>query len=373
MKKALSVLLLLAVMLFALALPAYALEVDASAAILIDSATGKILFQHNAAQSLPPASTTKMLTALIALERGDLSAEITVPADYVNVGESSIGLEPGDVYTLEQLLYAMMLRSANDAAQVVAIAIAGSEADFVDLMNEKSEELGLTGSVWKNMHGLPDDGHLSSAADLAIIARTAMQNATFREIVGTQKYTIPQADGEDIVFYNRNQFLTTYEGALGIKTGHTTPSGPCLVAAASKDGMELIGVLLNCESMNSEMAEMMDYGFETFELKKMGSKGQSLGTVEVDKGWEKTVNAVLTEDVYMIVHRESSASLDPSISLANTVDAPLQEGDVVGSVIYSDGEGTIVEKQLVAEKEVIKYTLWEVLKGIFTSIFRVFL
>lgn len=373
MKKALYILLLLAVMLFTLALPAYALEVDASAAILIDSATGKILFQHNAAQSLPPASTTKMLTALIALERGDLSAEITVPADYVNIGESSIGLAPGDVYTLEQLLYAMMLRSANDTAQMVAIAIAGSEAEFIDLMNEKSEELGLTGSVWKNMHGLPVDGHLSSAADLAIIARTAMQNEKFREIVGTQKYTIPQTEGEDIVFYNRNQFLTTYEGALGIKTGHTTPSGSCLVAAAAKDGMELIGVLLNCESMNSEMAKMMDYGFDTFELKKMGSKGQSLGAVEVNKGWEKTVNAVLTEDVYMVVHRESSASLEPSVTLAGKVDAPLQEGDVVGSVIYSDGEGTIVEKQLVAEKEVIKYTFWEVLKGIFTSMFRVFL
>ena len=199
---------------------AAALTIDAAACVLIDASTGRVLYENNAHQALPPASTTKVLTALLVLESvEDLSTTVTLPDDFANVGESGIQLEPGETQTIEDLLYALMLRSANDAAQALAIAVSGTEEAFVKYMNDKTEELGLTDSTWQNPHGLDAEGHLTSAYDLAMITREAMKYPLFNQIIVTEQWTLPwPSNVYDRVVYNYNQFLTLYEGADGVKT-----------------------------------------------------------------------------------------------------------------------------------------------------------
>ncbi len=353
---------------------AAALDIDAAAAVLIDSQTGKILYQKNSNQALPPASTTKILTALIALEKGELEQEITVPPGFVNVGESGIWLKAGETHTLEDLLYALLLRSANDAAQVIAMGIAGSEDEFIGLMNEKSQELNLQNSTWKNVHGLYADGHLTSAYDLALIAKEAMKNQTFRTITATKEYIMPwPGNTVERDLFNRNQFLSIYDGAIGIKTGQTSQSGSCLVAAVERENMCLIGVVLNCNEMYNQMAALMDYGFESFELKQVGAAGDVLGKIKVNSGWDKEINAVLPQNMYIIMDKSKTKDAASRVKLEVSLDAPISKGAVIGQVFYDDGEGTAIEGELVAQKDIPRYTFWGVVKDAFSRIFKVLL
>lgn len=369
--KKLLITLLSAVLFFCIhILPASALTIEASASILIDLNSGKVLFQENSTQALPPASTTKILTALVALENGTLDQEITIPANFVNVGEVGVWLKAGETHTLEDLLYALLLRSANDAAQAIAIGIAGSETAFVSMMNQRSQELGLTSSTWKNVHGLYEDGHLTSAADLAIIARIAMQNEAFRTIVATKEYQIPWPGNDSPRdLYNRNQFLTTYEGATGIKTGQTTQSGSCLIASSARGNMSLIGVVLNSDEMYKQMAVLMDYGYEAFEMRQIGKAGDVLGQVKVNSGWENEVEAMLSKNIYMIMPKDKETEPVNSINLNESVDAPFVKGQPIGSIRYTDGEGGVVEAELVARNDVVRFTFWGTIKGVFSRIF----
>ena len=187
---------------------ALGVEVPAKAAVVIDADTGKVLFEQNAHEELPPASTTKILTATLVLEHLDLDEVLTVPEGFVNDGEAGIWLEPGEKQTVEALLMAMMLRSANDAAQMLAIGVAGSEEAFADLMNERVAELGLENTHFVNPNGLHDDNHYTSAYDLAMLTREALKNETFNEIITTNRYQLPWVEGEyDRVVYNRNTLL----------------------------------------------------------------------------------------------------------------------------------------------------------------------
>jgi len=202
---------------------ASAIQVDATSVILIDANTGRIIYQQKAHKSLPIASTTKVLTALLVLEHiDDLSQTVTVPADFVNAGEASIWLEPGETVKVEDLLYAMLLRSANDAAQMLAITVAGSEEAFADMMNQRTAELGLKDSHWVTAYGLQKDGHYSSAYDLAFITKQAMTMPKFNQVIVTRSWSMPWANNDyDRVVYNIDKWLDKYEGADGGKTGYT--------------------------------------------------------------------------------------------------------------------------------------------------------
>jgi D-alanyl-D-alanine carboxypeptidase (penicillin-binding protein 5/6) len=354
---------------------ALSFTVDAASSILIDAHTGKILFQENANQALPPASLTKMLTALVAIEKMPLSEEITVPPDFVNPGEAGIWLRAGETHTLENLLYAMLLNSANDAAAVIAIGVAGSEDAFVKMMNERSAELGLNASVWKNPHGLYQDGHLSSAYDLAIIARTAMQNTAFQKIVSAKEYTMPwiespgDSSGENRELFNRNQFLALYEGANGIKTGQTTQSGPCLTASVVRGNMHIIGVLLNSDKMYTQMAALMDYGFETFEMMPVGKAGEIFGTVKIKSGREEEANVMLPKNMYILVPKEKRESASKTVSITEIIEAPAVKGLNAGKIIFSDGEGYSIESELVLAVNIERFTFWGTVKDVFRRMF----
>lgn len=238
----------------ALAMP----EVTAQAAIVSDMASGQILAEKNAHQRLAPASTTKIATALVALQRGQLEEQVVVHESAL-VGGAKMGLSPSQTVTLEELLYGLLLRSGNDAATAIAQHIGGSVDGFVEMMNQEAENLGLTATHFVNPHGLDAPDHYSSAYDLMMMARQALADPTFAEIVSTQQYTFR---GRRL--NNRNELLGNYRGADGVKTGTTAGAGECLVASATRDGHQVLVVILGSEDRYGDALTLLDYYFDNY-------------------------------------------------------------------------------------------------------------
>lgn len=372
MKRLLTVLLLCLLICAVCSGSASAITVDASSAVLIDASTGRVLYEQNAHDKVAPASTTKILTCLLVLENvEDLSATVTLPADFQNVGESSIYLEPGETITYESLLYALMLRSANDAAQALAIGVAGSEEAFAEMMNARTAELGLTDSHWVNAHGLDAEDHYSSAYDLAMIAHTAVQIPFFNDLVASAAYTLPWADYEyDREIYNHNQFLDLYEGADGIKTGFTDDAGYCLVGSATRDDMRLIGVVMNApenEERNSHykaMAALMDYGFSSYTAKQLGRKGDVVGSVRISGSKVNSIDVVLGSDVNLPVTASSDFEPKVEYDFPRSLQAPIAANESIGKATYTDEEGKTVTVDLYLKEGVERYTFGLVFKQV---------
>lgn len=237
-------------------------KVDAEAAVLMVANTRRILYAINPDAIMYPASTTKIMTLLTALEKGKLDSNVTVSAAAAGCEGSSLELRPGDSLSLRDLLYGLMLVSGNDAAEAAAENIAGSVPAFVELMNAKAGQLGLVNTHFSNPHGLPDPlNHYSSARDLALITATALQNPDFAKIVATREYAVPFKNRAPIRITNTNKLLRSYPGATGIKTGYTQEAGDCLVASAKRGGVQLIVVLLNDDARWQDAAQLLDYGF----------------------------------------------------------------------------------------------------------------
>lgn len=375
MKRAAVCLLLIVALVFGAPANSLALTVNATGAVLVDVSTGRVVFQQNAHEALAPASTTKVLTALLVLENvEDLSKTITLPADFKNVGESSLYIEPGDTYTYEDLLYALMLLSANDAAQALAIGVAGSEAAFVEMMNARTAELGLTDSHWENPHGLDGEAHLSSAYDLAMITREAAKIDMFNTIVATLEYTIIKNDGSERPLYNHNQFLDRgYEGADGVKTGYTSKSGSCLVASATQNGLRLIGVVLNAEGHYDQIEQMMNYGFGKYTALNLGKKGDVVGQIRVLSGPIDQVDVLLGEDVSIPIEIGSDYQPEPRYEFPLTLEAPFSAVQPVGEAFYQDSQGNQITVPLYLSTGAERYTFGTVFAEIWQRFLSIFL
>ncbi len=231
---------------------------SAQAAILLDATEGRVLFSQNADQRLPMASTTKIMTAIVAIENMPTDYIVTVPKEAVNIEGSSIYLYEGEKITCLDLLYGLMLESGNDAAAAIAIAVGGTMERFVMLMNEKARELGLKNTHFANPHGLSNDDHYTSAADLAKLTDYALGDELFAKIVSTKRYT---ACNGARYYVNHNRLLFSYDGMIGVKTGYTIASGRCLVTAARRNGRTLIAVTLNDYYGSTDHVRMLDTGF----------------------------------------------------------------------------------------------------------------
>lgn len=350
MKKLLA---LLAVLLLPAAALAQEVSTSAKACIIVDAASGRTLLEHNAAAPLPMASTTKVMTALLALELGDLSAPVTCGRNAFGVPGTSIYLSLGETLTLEQMLYGLMLASGNDAAVAIAEHLGGSVEDFCRLMTQRAAELGCTDTVFLTPHGLPCEGHHTTARDLALIAREAMTHKTFRSIVSTQRATIPWADHDyDRVLNNKNKLLSTYEGATGIKTGYTKAAGRCLVFGADRDGMEIIGVVLNCADWFTEAARLMDMAFDQYERSTLMTAGEAIRSIPVDRADGAEVNALLTADLSAIVPKGALAQIE--IDLPQSLEAPVQAGQVLGEVRMRHDGQVLCAVPLVASSDVAR-------------------
>lgn len=265
-------------------------DTSARSAILIERTTGKVLLAHNSREKLPMASTTKIMTALLAMERGNMEEIVTVGRNAYGVPGTSIYLSLGEKITLHDLLCGLMLASGNDAAVAIAEHIGGDVQTFCEMMTQRAAELGCTGTVFTTPHGLPAEGHCTTAHDLALIAREAMSHELFRQIVSTRRASIPwEGRSYSRILNNKNKLLSDYEGATGIKTGYTRAAGRCLVFGAQRDGLEVIGVVLNCSDWFSEAARLMDMGFAKYEMFTALGEGEMVRVLPVRDGTQKTV------------------------------------------------------------------------------------
>ncbi len=332
-----------------------ALDVSARSAIVIEAETGQIIFEKDANTRRPMASTTKIMTALVAIESGDISREIVVDAAAAGVEGSSIYLNAGDRITLESLIWALMLESANDAAAAIAIGVAGSVEAFADMMNERARALGLSDTNFTNPHGLSDDNHYTTAHDLARLTAAAMENETFRRIVSTDKYRIAYADTARSL-HNHNKLLHIYDGAIGVKTGFTKASGRCLVSAAERDGMTLIAVTLGAPDDWADHTAMLDLGFASVERVSLIAPGESV-FISPCIGSEKGDITIKNRDGLSLILPRSDRNITRRIILPRYFWAPIAEGDEVGRIEFYDGQTRLGEVSLYAEEaaEQIEY------------------
>ena len=310
---------------------------DARAVILVEARTGQVLYERNADQPMPMASTTKIMTALLAIERGDLRQVITTSDRAWGVEGSSLYLALGEQRTLEELLYGLMLQSGNDAAVAIAEGVAGSVETFVGWMNQRARDLGLEHTRFVDPHGLASRDHYTTARDLATLARVAMQNPTFRRIAGTREYRMPWPEKQsERVLYNHNRFLWRYDGATGVKNGYTRAARGALVASAERDGVELIGVLLGAHptGMYRDMAALMDWGFAGFTPMTLVRAGEVVGRVAVAGGEVASVPAVASHGSRWLVARGGPGpAVTREVEPVPGLRAPLEHGARVGTLV----------------------------------------
>ncbi len=325
-------------------------DTSALSSILLDAQSGTALAQKNIHARLPMASTTKIMTALVAIERLDLDQTVCVPPAAVGIEGSSVYLYAGEQITVRTLLYALLLSSANDAAVALAIAACGSVEQFAHAMNEKAAALGLTDTHFCNPHGLHDDAHYTTAWDLARLTAAALTNDTFAEIVSTRRYTAAQ-NGTDAtrLFLNHNKLLSRYEGAVGVKTGFTKKSGRCLVSAAKRDGLLLIAVTLNDPNDWQDHAALFDWGFASYR------------NFTADKG-EITLPVVGGQAAEVTLRTQGTLSLTLPCrgEITHTVEAPrflfggFAKGEVKGRIVYALDGQKIGEISLVTDSAVAR-------------------
>ena len=352
-------------MLFSLSSAARASEpftVEAKAAVLIDGASGRVLFSQNAGQRLPMASTTKIMTAIIALEHSLPGEIVTAGKNASGVEGSSIYLSEGEELSMEHLLYGLMLRSGNDAAVAIAEHVAGSVDAFAGLMNAKAEELGAD-AHFVNPHGLPAEGHEASALGMALIMRSALTIPDFRTITATARKVIPWVGNEySRVLENKNKLLTTYEGATGGKTGYTKAAGRCLVFSAKRNGLELIGTVLGCPTWFETAETLLDYGFENFQAKAALAAGQAAGEVRLTGGERDAVAVTAGSELSAAVAKGQPFTVH--YEYAENLTAPVRKGDPVGTAHIKSGGEILASCPLLAAEDVNVWNFSSALQSI---------
>ncbi len=324
-------------------------SVSAASAVLMEQSTGTVLLDVDAHRRLPMASTTKIMTALVAIERANLADTVSVSEKAVGIEGSSVYLKAGEQLTMEQLLYAVLLESANDAAAAVAIAVAGDIPSFSEMMNETAAKIGLTETHFTNPHGLDEDEHYTTAYDLALLARYALQNETFARIVSTYKTTIPLSGEEGTrVLVNHNRMLKSYEGAIGVKTGYTRHSGRCLVSAAERDGVLMIAVTLSAPDDWHDHTAMLDYGFSLYEAVRLAKIGEYTCTLDCIGGDTETI-AVSNHTELTVALPRDRTPITVRVTANRPLCPPIAVGEEIGEIQFFSGDKEIARLPLCAD------------------------
>ena len=330
-----------AVIAFSIPVRAGAVGTSASCAILMDADSRRILYAQNIHEARLIASITKLMTALVAVEREpDLEQVVTIQPEWLGSEGSSIYLKPGEQITLKALLYGLLLQSGNDAAMAIACFLAGDEASFVELMNQKAWELGMDHSSFANPSGLNHEDHYSTAYDMALLACACLENETVADICSTRTITI-----EGRTFANHNRLLYQYEGCVGMKTGYTERAGRTLVSAARRDGQTLVCVTLNDGNDWKDHASLLDYGFSTYPRVILCEKGQTFGGLPVSGSLLTTVEAVAAREVSFPLMEGEELELE--VNLTDAVQAPISAGTVMGIAWWKLNGQTVAYTDLV--------------------------
>lgn len=334
-------------------------KLTARSAIVMDTVTGQVLYERDIDTRRYPASTTKMMTLIVALEHGRLDDIVTVSKHAEGVEGSTLWLVQGDKIPLGELLTGMMMHSGNDATVAVAEHIAGSVPAFVEMMNEKAAEIGAYNTHFVNPNGLPDENHYTTAFDLAKIAAYGYSLPHFEEIVSKQEVIYDWVKDPAKKLRNENQMLWLYRGANGVKTGYTDAAGRCLVSAARRDGMQLVAVVLDSYYMWNDSIALLDYGFQNARPKTLVKKGEVVAKAEVADGQQDEVELVAAESLVAVEKLGETGKVEKKLEIPEEVAAPIKKGDVVGKVVcYYDGkrQGAIY---LLAAKDVEYYSFWD--------------
>lgn len=333
-------------------------RVTAAAAILLDWRTGQVLYAKNAYRPRAPASTTKILAAIVVLENARLNEKVKVSQYAAWTPGSHMPLEPGQELTVGELLWGILLRSANNGCVAVAEHIAGSERAFVEMMNRRAAQLGCRKTHFRNPHGISVRNHYTTAFDLALMARYALTLPAFETIVRTREATLELDGGDEglMRLSNTNRLLWTFSGAEGVKTGTTDAAGKCLVASATRNGRRLVSVVLASADRYADTAELLEWGFDNFATVRIARAGRPLATVGVSGGLERRVHLAPEEEFWVAVPSWTADSLGFEVHLVEPVKAPLRRGQVVGWAEAVLGDGVVRAVNLVAADDVPVWT-----------------
>lgn len=354
-------------------------DISAEAAILIDADTGTVLFEKNIHQKMFPASTTKILTGIIAIENGNLEKKVIVDKETpYDINGSHIALEPDEVITMKDLIYATLIESANDAAAVIAKQISGSTEEFAKLMNDKAKEMGAKNSNFVNANGLPDDNHTTTAYDLAMIAKYAMKNDFFRKVVSSYNYTIEPTNkktesrylksanrllySNEKINVNGNNVNIKYEGVNGIKTGYTVAAQQCLVASAERNGQNLISVVLKSNGTNVyiDTHKLLNYGFDNFSNVKIAFKNEYIDNIDVENGDKPFVTGIVGSDLYSLVPKGRENEVKRNIIIPEKISAPISKGQVIGKIELKIDNKVIDTCNIVSAMEIDQKAVFDV-------------
>ncbi|AGX05373.1 D-alanyl-D-alanine carboxypeptidase [Bacillus infantis NRRL B-14911] len=352
---------------------------NVKSAILIERDTGAVLYEQNSNEQLPPASMTKIMTMLLimeAIDKGKLSMDEKIRAsEYAaSMGGSQIFLEPGEEMTTEQMLKGIAIGSGNDASVAMAERLAGSEEEFVKLMNKKAKDLGLKDTIFKNATGLPVTEHYSTAHDMALMAKELLKYEGITKFTGTYEAYLREDTDKKFWLVNTNRLVRFYPGVDGLKTGFTNEAKYCLTATAEKNGMRVIAVVFGAptsKERNAQVTKMLDYAFSQYETHPMYKRNEALGSAKVSKGEIKQVEALTSEPISLLTKKgEDTKAVKKTVVLKKDLKAPIAKGDQIGTLkVEKDGK-TIVESPLVAKSEVKEAGWWTLYKralGIFTK------
>lgn len=349
------------------------LNLESASAILIEQTTGKVLYEHNPHEALRPASVTKVMSILLimeALDSGKISLTDAIPCteNAASMGGSQIWLDPRETLTVDEMLKAICVASANDCVVAMAEYLGGSEEGFVQMMNDKAQSLGMKDTTFKNCHGLDEDGHVTSSYDIALMSKELLNNHP-----DITKYTTIWTDslrGGKSELTNTNKLIRSYKGATGLKTGSTGLALYNLSASATRDDLSLIAVIMKAPSTKVRFAEaqkLLDYGFNTFSFKQFGKKDETVKTLTVTKGSRSSVDAILSENSGTLLEKGKDKNVEQNLTLEDNLSAPIHSGQKLGEVSFVLDGQTLSTVDIVAKNDVEKLNLFTMAKKVIYS------
>ena len=353
------------------------LNLESGAAILIEQSSGEVLYAHNVHEKLRPASVTKVMSLLLimeALDNGQISLDDQVPCseNAHSMGGSQIWLDTTETLSVNDMIKSMCVVSANDCTVAMAEYLAGSEEAFVQRMNAKAKDLGMNDNTFKNCHGIDEDGHVTSAYDIALMSRELLKNHP--QITNYTTIWMDSIRNGKSELTNTNKLVKNYKGATGLKTGSTSLALYNLSASATRNDLSLIAVIMKAPSTKirfSEATKLLDYGFANCSCKSFGKKGDIISTATVNKGIQNTTNLALQEDANIILKKNESSNIEQNITLNDNICAPIKKGDVIGKIIFSSNGNQLLEVNLVSYNDIEKNTLWNLTVSLYKKWFNV--
>jgi D-alanyl-D-alanine carboxypeptidase (penicillin-binding protein 5/6) len=359
--------------------PSAELAEKAKSAVLIERDTGTVLYEKNSNEKLPPASMTKIMTMILIMEAIDegkikWSDKVRTSEYAASMGGSQIFLEPGEEMTVDEMLKGIAIGSGNDASVAMAEHLAGSEEEFVKKMNEKANELGAQNTRFQNPTGLPVADHYSTAYDMALMAKELMKYEKITEYTGKYEDYLRENTDKKFWLVNTNRLVKFYSGVDGVKTGFTNEAKYCLTATAKKGNMRVIAVVFGAETpkdRNAQVTKMLDYAFSQYQTTPLYKKDAKVASVKVSKGHQKNVQVVTSEPISFLTKKGTSTKdIKEDIQLKESVKAPIQKGDEIGSLIIKKDGKVLSESPLVAGEDVMEASWWDLFKrtlSIFTQ------